>query len=146
MSVDDDLEGLRSALAVDRVTLRLDVPGMNFPVIGEALADGVRSIRDEHTVDQRGAATAQWVLYNQQTLVQGDVLDTDQPPPLPLIELYGVRAQMLSPVVARASVVGWVSVHSSLPRAWSARAIDLVEAMAGELSGNADQLMAAYRR
>jgi maleate isomerase len=146
MSVDDDLEGLRSALAVDRVTLRLDVPGMNFPVIGEALADGVRSIRDEHTVDQRGAATAQWVLHNQQTLVQGDVLDTDEPPPQPLIELYGVRAQMLSPVVARASVVGWVSVHSRVARAWSARAIALVEAMAGELSGNADQLMAAYRR
>ena len=146
MSVDVDLERLRSALAVDRVTLRLDVAGMDFPVIGEALADGIRSIRDESTVDQRGAATAQWVLRNERTLVQGDVLDADQPPPQPLIELYGVRAQMLSPVAARASVVGWVSVHSSLPRAWSARDIDLVEATAAEFSGDADRLIAVYRR
>jgi hypothetical protein len=33
-----------------------------------------------------------------------------------------------------------------LPRAWSVRDIDLVEAMASKLSDEADQLMAAYRR
>src|ERR1700733_1669745 len=134
MSVDDDLEQLRSALDVDRVTLRLDVPGLNFPVIGEALGAGVRSIRAENTVDQRGAATAQWVMRHRQTLGQPDVAGTDPRPPQALIELYGVVAQMLSPVLRGASVVGWVSVHSSSPRDWSTRDVDLVDALARSLA------------
>lgn len=146
MSVDDDLERLRSALAVDRVTLRLDVPGSNFPAIGEALADHAKSIREEHSVDQRGAATARWVMTNRRTLVQGDVLDTDSPPPQALIELYGVRAQMLIPVVYGSAVVGWVSVHSSVARKWSKRDVDLAEATARDLAGSADQLIAGYPR
>jgi maleate isomerase len=144
MSVDDDLEQLRNALDVDRVTLRLDVSGLNFPVMGEALGDGVRSIRAENTVDQRGAATAQWVMRHRQTLVQPDVAGTDPPPPQALVDLYGVAAQMLSPVVRGASVVGWVSVHASSPRDWSARDVDLVDALARSLGRSADEIIASY--
>jgi GAF domain-containing protein len=144
MSVDDDLEQLRSALDVDRVTLRLDVSSLNFPVIGEAVGDGVRSIRAENTVDQRGAATAQWVMRHRRTLVQPDVAGTDPPPPQALIDLYGVAAQILSPVVRGEYVLGWVSVHASAPRDWSARDVDLVEAVARLLARSADEMIASF--
>jgi GAF domain-containing protein len=146
MSVDDQLEQLRSALTVARVTLRLDVSGLNFPVIGEALAHGTRSIRQDDTVDQRGAATAQWVMRHRQTLVQPDVLGTDPPPPQALVELYGVGAQILSPVARGGSVVGWVSVHASSPRKWSAHDVDLVDATARDLARSAEKLIASFRR
>jgi GAF domain-containing protein len=146
VSVDDRLEQLRSALAVARVTLRLDVSGLNFPVIGEALAHGTRSIRHDDTVDQRGAATAQWVMRHRNTLVQPDVLDTDPPPPQALVELYGVAAQILSPVMRDGSVVGWVSVHASSPREWSAHDVDLVDATAHDLARSAEKLTASFRR
>jgi maleate isomerase len=146
MSIDDQLEQLRSALAVARVTLRLDVSGLNFPVIGEALAHGTRSIRHDDTVDQRGAATAQWVMRHRQTLVQPDVLGTDPPPPQALVELYGVAAQILSPVLRDRSVVGWVSVHARSPREWSAHDVDLVDATAHDLARSAEKLTAGFRR
>jgi hypothetical protein len=146
MSVDDRLEHLRSLLAVERVTVRLDVPGLNFPVIGEALAHGTRSIRADDTVDQRGAATAKWVMRHRQTLVQPDVLGTDPPPPQALIEIYGVGAQMLSPVVCDEAVVGWVSVHASSPREWSARDVAEAKATARELARSAKELIADFRR
>jgi maleate isomerase len=90
--------------------------------------------------------TAQWVMANRRTLVQPDVVHTDSPPPRALIELYGVRAQMLSPVISGSVVVGWVSVHSSVAREWSAGDVDLAEAMAGDLAVSADPLIAGYRR
>jgi maleate isomerase len=146
MSVDDDLEQLRSALEVDRVTLRLDVDGLNFPVIGEALAPTASSIHGDDTVDQRGAATAQWVMRHRQTLVQPDVLSAEPPPPPALVELYGVAAQILSPVVRGASVVGWVSVHASMPREWTERDVGLVDATARDLVSSAEELIASFRR
>lgn len=146
MSVDDQLEQVRSALAADRVTLRLDVPALNFPVIGEALARGTRSIREDYTVDQRGAATAQWVMRHRQTLVQPDVRSADPPPPRALVELYGVAAQILSPVVRGSSVVGWVSVHAGSPREWSRRDVDLVDATARDVARNTEELVASFGR
>lgn len=107
-----------------RVTLRLNVPGMNFPCAGEVAAEGVALISEDNSLDQRGAATASWVADHRRVLVQPDVHQAESPPPQALIDAYGVHAQMLAPVVvngawADGDLVGWVSVHSGVTRPWS---------------------------
>lgn len=48
-AVEQLIEQLRAELAVQRVTVRVDVPGADFPVRYEALAAGVGSLRDDTT-------------------------------------------------------------------------------------------------
>lgn len=120
----DILTELLQKTGAMRVTLRLDVPGMNSPCAGEVAADGVASISMDNSLDQRGAATASWVADNRQVLVQPDVHQAESPPPQALIDAYGVHAQMLAPVVingpwATGDLAGWVSVHSAVTRPWS---------------------------
>lgn len=110
---------VREQTSAARVTLRLDVAGANFPVIAEALDDGAASIRSDNSLDQRGAATAQWVMRTRQVLVQNDCHLAESPPPAALLEAYQVRAQMLAPVLIEGAVAGWVSVHSTVARDWS---------------------------
>ena len=113
------VDELLDATGASRVTLRLDTPGQVFPVVAEALAPGTRSIRDDVVIDLRSAATFQYLERTLQPLVQNDVLEADEPPPPELIELYGVRAQMLAPVIKDGSLAGIVSVHYAPgPREW----------------------------
>jgi maleate isomerase len=122
------LRELIKATGAMRVTLRLDVPGMNFPCAAEVAGAGVATISLDNSLDQRGAATASWVADHRQVLVQPDVHQADSPPPQALIDAYGVHAQMLAPVVVNGSwetgeLVGWVSVHSAVTRPWTAHDI-----------------------
>ena len=115
------IEQLRERTGASRTTLRLDTPGNVFPVVAESCAPGVRSIRDDETMDLRRAGT---VLHLQRTLsplIQDDTMDADPPPPPELIELYGARAQMLGPIVEGGSLAGIISVHHGPePRRWTA--------------------------
>ena len=83
-------------------------------VAGEALApDESKSLRGQTAINQRAAATAQWIDAHRRLLVQGD-LSVDEPrAPAPLIQAYGVKAQMLAPVVREGRLDGWVSVHEA---------------------------------
>jgi maleate isomerase len=112
--------GLLEEIAASRTTLRLDVEGKNFPAVAEALATDVRPIRQDDSLDQRGAATAQWLMRTHEILVQDDCASADPPPPKPLLDAYGVKAQMLAPIVDEGTVVGWISVHYvPSTRAWT---------------------------
>jgi pimeloyl-ACP methyl ester carboxylesterase len=130
------------------VTLRVDVPGKNFPALAEALGEEARPIRDDESLDQRNAPTARWLMEHKDLLVQPDCEAAVPPPPPALIAAYGVRAQVLSPVVEAGAVAGWVSVHETRGRRhWTAHEVDaireatraIIEARAAAADGDADQ-------
>jgi maleate isomerase len=125
---------LREATDASRTTLRLDDKAYGFhvdDVAGEAVAPGQPSLRGQTSIDQRAAATAQWIETNRRLLVQDDLAHGDPRPPEALIRLYGVRAQMLAPLEREGRLDGWISVHDAHgPRQWSeqeqAAALDAV--------------------
>ncbi len=120
VAFDEILRDLLTATGASRTTLRLDTPGRNFPALGEALADGVRPIRQDESLDQRNAPTARWLMEKHEILVQGDCATADPRPPAELMEVYGVKAQMLGPIVHESDVIGWISVHYvPSTRTWS---------------------------
>lgn len=129
------LAALRSDLGASRTTLRLDTPGKNFPAVAEATAPGVAPIRADESLDQRGAATARWIMDHRTILVQDDCSTADPPPPAELIAVYGVRAQMLAPVITSDGTLrGWISVHDTRgPRAWQPGDVDRLAAAASEV-------------
>ncbi|MGE0237273.1 MAG: M20/M25/M40 family metallo-hydrolase [Parvibaculaceae bacterium] len=143
--LDERLEQLRRGLSVMRVTLRLDVAGKNFPALGESVAEGAASIRQDESLDQRGAATAQWVMRNRKILVQPDFTTSGVDAPGPLIKAYGVKAQMLAPVLSGGEVVGWVSIHSARPRDWTAADEKLATIAANQCAADLDLLADAVR-
>ena len=134
------LESLRVGTGADRATLRLDVPGMNFPCVAESCAPGIRAISADNSLDQAGAATAQWITRTHRVLVQPDLRDADPAPPQALLDSYGVRAQMLAPVMAAGERVGWISLHSVAPREWTPEQVLAIEMAAVEFGGRLDTL------
>jgi GAF domain-containing protein len=122
------VEELLERTGATRTTLRLDRPGAVFPVAAEALAPGARSIRDETGIDLRKAATVQFLEREQRNLIQGDCGAGDYPAPPELIELYGVKAQMLAPIVRDGRLAGIVSVHyAPSTREWSAGDVEALD-------------------
>ena len=116
-----ELEELREATAASRVTLRLDRPGETFPVVAEALAPGVNSIRGATEIDLRAAKTYQYLERELRPLVQNDCRIGDYAAPGELVRNYGVKAQMLAPLVRGGKLTGIVSVHYvPAVRRWSA--------------------------
>lgn len=129
------LETLLETTAASRVTLRIDLPehdfGVNVPA-AEARAPGVKSLMSESSLDQRAAATIEWLERERRILVQSDVLSdvlSDGPrPPQALIDIYGTRAQMLGPLFDGAHLMGWISVHQSgRAREWRASDVAALE-------------------
>jgi maleate isomerase len=128
---------LLHATGASRVTLRVDTRGEGFPVRAEALAPGVRSIRDATEIDLRRAKTFQFLERERRLLVQSDCLVAEPVVPPELIELYGVRAQMLAPLVRDGRLVGIVSVnHAGTPREWTDEEVAALEATAARVLEN----------
>jgi GAF domain-containing protein len=128
MALRDVLENLLSATAASRTTLRLDVPNKDLyvdRVAAEAVAANVRSIGDDSSIDQRALPTVTFLEEERRPLVQNDCLVADPAPPQALIDLYGVKAQMLGPLVRDGHLIGWISVHYTHgPREWSDEDVD----------------------
>jgi maleate isomerase len=119
------LEDLLESTGASRTTLRLDLPDQDAGldvVAAEALAPGVRSIRDDTAIrNLRGTSTVRFLEEHRRVLVQNDCSADDLAPPPELIEHYGVRAQMLAPIVREGRLAGVISVHYVPgPREWSA--------------------------
>lgn len=113
-------EELLARTGASRVTIRLDTPGAVFPIVAEARAEGIRSLVGDTSIDLRGAATFRFLESRLEPLVQEDCTAGEFPAPPELVELYGVKAQMLGPVVREGSLAGIVSVHHApSTRAWS---------------------------
>jgi maleate isomerase len=122
---------LLESTGASRVTIRLDKPGEVYPVVAEALAPGIRSIRGATEIDLRKAATFQFLDREQRTLAQRDCLVDEPAVPAALIELYGVRAQVLAPVVSDGRLSGIVSVHhAATVRDWTEAEVAAAEVAA----------------
>lgn len=99
-----------------RCTVRIDdaARGWNVDFIcGEAVAPGVKSLRGDGSIDQRGAATVAWMVKHKRNLVQPDLTSNPDPAPPPaLMSAYAAKAQMLGPLLTRTDyLIGWISVH-----------------------------------
>jgi maleate isomerase len=126
LRLQEALEDLLAVTGADRTTLRLDVPAKGFGcnlTAAEAMRPGVRSIRRDASLPQRRLNTVVWLEEQRRPLVQPH-FRAEPSPPQALIEVYGVRAQMLGPIVRGDDMVGWLSVHSLAEREW--RDTDLV--------------------
>ncbi|MFE4665544.1 hypothetical protein ACFRI7_06425 [Streptomyces sp. NPDC056716] len=119
--IQEALTELLAATGADRTTFRLDLPAHDLHVdltAGEALREGVRSIRRDAGLDQRRLNTVEWLERNRVPLVQPH-FDAIPHPPQALIDVYGVHAQLLGPVERGGAMAGWISVHSLEERAWT---------------------------
>ena len=119
------VEELLSATGASRVTLRQDRPGAFFPVVREALADGVESIRDVEAPNMPQQPVVREIVQGRQ-VVQDDCLSAfDDPDFHEMLELYGgMRAQIVTPVMVDGVLTGIISVHQlGSAREWEARDI-----------------------
>lgn len=122
---------LREKTNASRTTLRLDDEKHGFHVNGvvtEALASGIKSIAQETSLQQRAAGTAMYLEKHRRILVQDDCANAEARPPKELLQLYGVKAQMMAPIVRGEHMVGWISVHyTPSPREWTPEDIAALE-------------------
>ncbi len=109
------LAGLAKATGADRCTVRFDDPERGWTVqlpCAEVIVGNAKSLKQEGSVNQRAATTVKWLEANRRILVQPDLANTDTPAPAALVQAYGVRAQMLSPLFCEDGYLqGWISVH-----------------------------------
>jgi maleate isomerase len=119
------------ATGASRATHPLDWPewGLHVDdVAAEALAADIASLRGKTSIDQRQAASVRWLERERRPLVQENCSSAEHPPPPDLVEVYGVRAQMLGPVVWSGDLIGWVSVHENRSeRMWSRADVEALE-------------------
>ena len=131
----DLLDALRTDTDAGRTTVRLGDCGVGFhldTVAAESLAEGVHSILTLNTLDQKNAAAVKWMEKNRGTFVMNDTLDPWDPEVAPereVVEAYGIRSEMVAPVMKDGDLVGWVSVHYTRgPRVWTDAEIARIEA------------------
>jgi maleate isomerase len=109
------METLRVATRGSRTTLRLDIPAHNCQVdtvCAEAVAPGIAELKLNSSLNQRSLATVRWLEENRKQLIQDDCANAPVKPPKALLEVYGVKAQMLIGLEALdGQVIGWISVH-----------------------------------
>lgn len=113
-------ERLLAGTAADRVTVRLDLPDLGLDVehpCAQATRQGIRPLETAIPGGQRSLDTIAWLAGRRQLLVQPD-FSRPPYPPAALREAYGVKAQMLAPVIRGGALTGWLSVHSGRPRDW----------------------------
>jgi maleate isomerase len=116
------LISLLAATGASRATLRLDDETLGLhsdDVVAEALAPGEESMRGAGGINHRAAETAQWLERHRRLLVQNN-FDTGPVAPEKLRVHFGVKAQMLAPVIRGGRLDGWVSIHEAKgKRDWS---------------------------
>lgn len=123
-----ELEALREEIAVSRTTLRLYVgEEPYYPIIAEAVGEGVRELRGAAGPDLRKAKTLHHLIEHGGMLVQEDLLATDTPPPPELIAQYGARSQILGCITRRGELRGFVSAHHADARVFTDAEVAAVE-------------------
>lgn len=130
------LEELLAVTRASRVTLRRDVPGdAAFPVVEEALAAGVASLRDEQSVHLPSQPVVLEVQRGVQVVQDDCATACDDPAFQRMLVAYGgLAAQIVTPIVVLERLEAILSVHQlGAPRAWTADEIDAASAAAERL-------------
>jgi GAF domain-containing protein len=121
-ALQDVLSELLETTGASRVTLRRGLPGESaFPVVAEALAPGVGSLREERSVHLPTQPVVLEVLQGRQ-VVQDDASSAyDDPAFQRMLEVYGgLAAQIVTPVMRDGRLEAIVSVHQlGAPRRWT---------------------------
>ena len=110
------------ATGASRVTLRRDVPGDTaFPVVEEALAPGVGSLRDERSVHLPSQPVVLEVQAGRQ-VVQDDCASASDDAAFQrmLVAYGGLAAQIVTPVTVDGRLEAILSLHQlDAPRHWT---------------------------
>jgi len=115
---------MKEKTGASRTTIRLDVPKWNCHVdrvCAESLAPGIASLRPNTSLNQRALKTCIFINETGKALIQNDTQKARTQPPKALMDVYGVKAQMLVPLmfVDGDGAGGWISVHFVPgPRTW----------------------------
>jgi len=136
------MEKLRHATGASRTTLRIDWPRWGAhadDVIAEARGPEVASLVGKTSIRQREAETVKWLERTKRVLVQEDCAEATPSPPQALLDVYGVRAQMLAPLVIGDTVVGWISVHEKSTRQWTKRDVGALEDAVASVTSALDE-------
>jgi GAF domain-containing protein len=121
-ALDDLLEELLAATGASRVTLRRDVPGPDaFPVVAEALAPGVGSLREERSVHLPSQPVVREIARGRQVVQDDSAAAFEDPAYHRMLEAYGgLAAQIVTPVLLDGRVEAILSVHQlGAPRGWT---------------------------
>jgi maleate isomerase len=130
--LEDIMKELRQSTSGSRTTLRIDIAAHNCEVdtvCAESVAPGIAELKLNSSLNQRSLATVQWLEANRKPLVQNDCANAPVKPPEALMQVYGVKAQMLISLTTRDDrMIGWISVHY-VPgtRTWSEADIAALE-------------------
>ena len=122
-AVSDVLAELLETTRASRVTLRRDVPGGSpFPVVEEALAPGVGSLRDERSVYLPTQPVVLEVQQGRQVVQDDCATAYDDPAFKAMLATYGgLAAQIVTPVLRDGRLEGILSLHQlGTPRHWTA--------------------------
>ncbi len=143
----DIVDGLRADTGTSRTTIRVDCAplGLEMETVAvESRDDGVRALEGKRTADVRSGAAPRWLRENRRTFVMEDCLNPWAPEVAPedyVIELYGIRAEMVAGVFRGGDMVGIVSVHyTNGPRAWSDDEVVMIERACEEVQAILDDL------
>lgn len=118
----DIVSELLALTGASRVTLRRDVPGPDaFPVVEEALAPGVASLRGERTVHLPTQPVVLEVQAGRQVVQDDCRAAFDDPEFQRMLDTYGgLAAQIVTPVTVAGRLEAIVSVHQlGGPRHWT---------------------------
>ena len=112
-ALEDVLRDLLQSTRSSRVTLRRDLPGESaFPVVAEALAPGVGSLREERSVHLPGQPVVLEMLRGRQVVQDDAAAAYDDPAFQRMLEVYGgLGAQIVTPVMRDGKLEAIVSVH-----------------------------------
>lgn len=121
-AVDEVLRDLLDSTRASRVTLRRDVPGETpFPVVAEALAPGVGSLRGERSVHLPSQPVVLEVQRGRQVVQDDCATASDDPAFQRMLETYGgLAAQIVTPVLRHGTLEAILSLHQlGTPRRWT---------------------------
>ena len=130
------LEELLATTRASRVTLRRDVDGPSpFPVVEEALAPGVGSLRDERTVHLPTQPVVRELERGLQVVQDDCASSYDDPAFQAMLVTYGgLRAQIVTPIQVDGRLEAILSLHQlGASRRWTDDEIAAASAAADRL-------------
>jgi GAF domain-containing protein len=134
--VEAAIERLLDVTGASRVTVRRDVPGgPPFPVVEEACAPGVGSLRAERTVHLPTQPVVLEVAKGNQVVQHDCRTAFDDPEFQRMLDVYGgMASQIVTPVVVGGAVRAIVSLHQlGGSRTWTDAEISLATATAARV-------------
>ena len=142
-------ERLRTGTGASRTTIRVDCVrlGLEMETVAvESRDSSARALEGQRTPAVREGAAVRWLAQHRRTFVMEDCLEPWDPEVAPedyVIDLYGIRSEMVAGVFRGAEMVGIVSVHYTRgPRSWSGGEVAMIESACKDVLAILDEFEA----